>query len=87
MVDPRLLQILKEFARPREFTFGAVFEPRRFARRFRLIQGLLKDVPKGKLTKKTQKDLIAEIADTIRDSPFIKPFLEAEERRGGRLIP
>ena len=83
----RVFQILKEIAKPRDFTFRGIFQPERFARRKRLVTGLLKDVPKGKLSKKTQKDLIAEIADTIAESPFIKPFLEAERARKGRLIP
>ncbi len=75
------LRLLKEFVRPREFTFQAIIRPETLRRRFRLVRGLLKDVPKGKLTKQTQKDLVAEIADSIAQSPVIRAFREAEEER------
>ena len=81
----RIFQILKEFVKLRDFSFEGIFQPQKFARRRRLIEGLLKDVPKGKLTKQTKKDLIEEIADSIAQSPFIKPFREAEEERLRKL--
>ncbi len=75
------LRILKEFVRPREFTFRGIFRPETLRRRSRLISGLLKDVPKGKLTKRTRKDLVDEIADSIAQSPIIRAFREAEQER------
>lgn len=79
----RLIDLIKDFAfQRRDLSFRGIFMPHeRITRRLRIVRGLLKDVPKGTLTKATQKDIIAEIADTIRDSPLIKFFSEAEKER------
>ena len=81
----RLVRVLRTFARPREFTFRAILQPQRFARRFRLVRGLLTELPRGRLSRTTRKDLRDEIEDAIKESPFIEPFLEERTREAREI--
>jgi len=87
VVSRRLVQIFAEIAKPREFTFEAIFEPQRLRRRLRLASGVIKATVTGKVDKGTRKALQEEIRDAILDSPFLRPFLEAEEERLRGLLP
>ena len=87
MVSRALINLFKNIAKPREFTFQGIIQPGRVRRRVRLATGVIRATATGKLSKKTKKDLIEEITDAILDSPFVQYFLEAEAERGGRLFP
>lgn len=66
--DARIVQVIRNIFEVRTVTF----EPGRFRRRIRLVSGLLRDVPKGKLTAGTLKDLQEEVIATIKESPFLR---------------
>ncbi len=87
MVTRELITIFKEIARPRDFSFEGIIRPARARRRLRLAGMLIKDVALGKITPPTRRSLIDEINDAILESPFLKPFVEAEEARLRGLVP
>jgi len=87
VVSQKLIQIFSEIAKPREFTFSAIFQPERLRRRLRLASGVIKATVTGKVDKGTRKALQDEIRDAILDSPFLRPFLETEEERLRGLVP
>ncbi len=87
MVTRELIQIFKEIARPRDFTFEGIIRPARARRRLRLAGMLIKDVALGKITPETRRTLQDEIRDAILESPFLKPFLLTEEERLRGLVP
>lgn len=64
-------RFLKNIFEPRSIgsTLG---DPKRIKQRLKLIAGLLVDVPKGKLTKKTLGLLQDAVIDTIKESPFLR---------------
>ena len=81
MVRAAILRFLKNIAAPRDFSFEGIFGKKEArVRRFRLVGGLLKDIPRGRLRKQTREDLIGEITDQILDSPFIRPTVEEQAR-------
>ncbi len=87
MVARELITIFKEITKPRDFSFEGIIRPARARRRLRLAGLLIKDVALGKITPETRRTLQDEIRDAILDSPFLKPFLLAEEERLRGLVP
>ncbi len=71
--DDRIVRIFKNILEPRRFTIEGIFgTPKQIEKRFRLIRGLLKDVPKGKLSVGTLKVLQDVVIDAIKESPFLR---------------
>jgi len=87
MVSRKLVQIFAEIAKPRDFTFEGIFQPKRLRRRLRLASGVIQATVTGKVTPATRKALIDEIRDAILDSPFLRPFVETEQERLRGLRP
>ncbi len=64
-------RFLKNVFEPRSIG-STIGDPKRIAQRLELAAGLLKDVPKGKLSVKTLKLLQEAVLDTIAESPFLR---------------
>lgn len=85
MVSRRLVELFQDIARPRDFTFEGIFQPKRLRRRLRLAAGVIRAAATGKITRQTRKDLVDEISDAILDSPFLRHFQDIERERLGEI--
>ena len=59
---------VRDFSKP-ETIIGT---PKQIRKRFRLVRGLIRDVPKGKLSAGTLRDLQDVVIDAIKESPFLR---------------
>lgn len=81
-----ILRTLKNIFEVRDLTFRGIVRPERFRRRFRLATGLVRDIPKGKLTPGTLKDLQDEVLEALKESPFIRPTREEAEAKAQEAL-
>ncbi len=68
-----VVRVIQNIFELRDFSKeGILGTPKQVKTRFRLVRGLLRDVPKGKLTAGTLKDLQDVVIDAIKASPFLR---------------
>ena len=71
--DARIVRIIRNIFEVRDFSRkGLLGTPKQIRQRFRLVRGLVRDVPKGKLSAGTLRDLQDVVLEAIKESPFLR---------------
>ncbi len=71
--DERIVRIIRNIFEVRDFSRkGLLGTPKQIRQRFRLVRGLIRDVPKGKLSAGTLRDLQDVVLEAIKKSPFLR---------------
>lgn len=71
--DDRIVRIIRNIFEVRDFSRrGLLGTAKQITQRYRLVRGLLRDVPKGKLSAGTLRDLQDVVIEAIKQSPFLR---------------
>lgn len=67
------VRVIQNIFEVRDFSKeGILGTPKQIQQRFRLVRGLIRDVPKGKLSAGTLKVLQDVVTEAIKESPFLR---------------